>query len=119
MPFNEENQFLFTGKSQLELAVDFYVCARSDVFIPLITGTFYAAVAGERIKFGLTHMLEPAVKQSTTTPTGYDITLTPSQVATQGNHPVYTCFCKGGQGLEPDLQQLEQEASSEISTTGL
>lgn len=119
MPFNEENQFLFTGKSQLELAVDFYVCARSDVFIPLISWAFYAAVAGERIKFGLTHMLKPAVKQSDTTHTGFDITLTPSQVVNRGNHPDYSCFCKRAQGLEPGLQQSEEESSSEISITGL
>ncbi|KAH9329866.1 hypothetical protein KI387_001974, partial [Taxus chinensis] len=62
MPFNEERQILYTGKTQFEKALDFYICSESDIFIPSIPGMFYSIVAGERISLGKTQMFVPNLK---------------------------------------------------------
>lgn len=115
MPFNEENQFLYTGRTQFELAVDFYMCSHSNVFVPINSGTFYTAVAGERIRQGLTHMLVPSLQHSSESSVPV-LTLGASQVVAHKTHPAYSCFCEKGMNKRP-TRQLEKalEPSSETS----
>ncbi|KAG0621972.1 hypothetical protein M758_3G062900 [Ceratodon purpureus] len=115
MPFNEENQFLYTGKTQFELAVDFYVCSHSEVFVGINSDTFYVAVAGERIRQGLTHVLVPKLQHSKESSEPI-LTLGASQLVTHKTHPAYSCFCKKGMNKKP-TRELEKslEPSSETS----
>lgn len=115
MPFNEENQILYTGRTQFELAVDFYMCSHSEVFVAISSGTFFTAVAGERIRQGLTHMLVPSLQRSkeSTEPV---LNLGASQLVVHKTHPAYSCFCEKGMSQRP-ARQLEKalEPSSKTS----
>lgn len=93
MPFNEENQYLFSGKTQFEQAVDFYICSWSDVFVPTVPGVFYAHVSGERITEGLNHILVPALKNKPGS-TKLQVSGAISPYVEKKSHPVYTCYCE-------------------------
>eukprot|EP00249_Psilotum_nudum_P007657 c20723_g2_i1 orf=832-2181(+) len=92
MPFNEEKQIFYSGNTQFEKAIDFYICTHSDVFIPAISGMFYLSVAGERIATGKTQILVPTVKEDLS----YHVQLSDavSRYVTRKKHPVYSCFCQ-------------------------
>lgn len=111
MPFNEENQFLFSGKTQFELAVDFYVCSRSDVFIPVNPRAFFLAVSGERISSGLTHILVPTFKRQSSSSEPV-LTLGVSEIITRQEHPVFSCFCKGSRKANTRSKLLESSVAS-------
>jgi hypothetical protein len=115
MPFNEENQILYTGRTQFELAVDFYMCSHSEVFVAINSGTFFTAVAGERIRQGLTHMLVPSLQRSKESAEPV-LNLGASQLVAHKTHPAYSCFCEKGMSQRP-ARQLEKalEPSSKTS----
>ncbi|KAL9991989.1 putative O-fucosyltransferase, plant [Helianthus debilis subsp. tardiflorus] len=52
---------LGSDSSEYEKVIDFYVCSESDVFVPAISGLFYANVAGKRIGSGKTKIAVPDV----------------------------------------------------------
>ncbi|XP_057852344.1 protein MANNAN SYNTHESIS-RELATED 1 isoform X1 [Cryptomeria japonica] len=91
MPFNEERQILYTGKTQFEKALDFYICSQSDIFIPVIPGMFYSVVAGERIALGKTQILVPNLKHNSASKLKLADSL--SRYMTKKDHSVYSCFC--------------------------
>ncbi|KAL2643285.1 hypothetical protein R1flu_010872 [Riccia fluitans] len=93
MPFNEENQYLFSGKTQFEQAIDFYVCSRADVFVPTVPGVFYAHVSGVRISEGFDHILVPSIKRKSGS-TELQISGAVSPYVDKKTHPVYNCFCE-------------------------
>ncbi|KAL3696534.1 hypothetical protein R1sor_010610 [Riccia sorocarpa] len=93
MPFNEENQYLFSGKTQFERAIDFYVCSKADVFVPTVPGVFYAHVSGERISEGLDHIIVPSIKYKPGS-RGVQISGGISPYVGKKSHPVYSCFCE-------------------------
>ncbi|CAM6090364.1 unnamed protein product [Calypogeia fissa] len=112
MPFNEENQYLMSGKTQFEQAVDFYICSRSDVFVPTVPGLFYAHVAGQRISAGLNHIIVPTV-----------VTLLDSDkpqfmgaispYVEKRNHQAYRCYCEPSLSA-PINKSEEVEASTDL-----
>ncbi|KAF5206858.1 Choline monooxygenase protein [Thalictrum thalictroides] len=63
MPVDKKGKYLNSGSSELEKALDFSICSQSDVFVPAISGLFYANVVGKRIESGRTQILVPG-KQS-------------------------------------------------------
>eukprot|EP00249_Psilotum_nudum_P007656 c20723_g1_i1 orf=837-2180(+) len=91
MPFNEEQQMFYSGNTQFEKAIDFYICTHSDVFVPAISGMFYLNIAGERIATGMTQILVPAVEDS---PYNLQLSEAISRYVTKKDHPVYSCFCQ-------------------------
>lgn len=112
MPFNEENQYLLSGKTQFEQAVDFYICARSDVFVPTVPGVFYAHVAGQRISAGLNHIIVPTYS----TIPGSDESQfvgAGSPYVEKKNHNVYLCFC------EPALTSQDSKSEGAAVETNL
>jgi hypothetical protein len=106
MPFNEENQYLYSGDSQFEMAVDFYVCSHSDVFVSSAPGMFYTAVAAERIVAGHTQILAPTVKHRLSS-RDWVLSLGISPFVTRREHPVYSCFCEKGTDVKSLSQGLE------------
>lgn len=91
MPFNEERQILYSGKTQFEKALDFYICSQSDIFVPAIPGMFYSTVAGERIALGKTQILVPNIKHDSTS--NIRLVESLSRYVTKKDHPAYSCFC--------------------------
>ncbi|EPS57961.1 hypothetical protein M569_16856 [Genlisea aurea] len=76
---------------ELEKAIDMYICSESDVFVPAISGLFYANVAGKRIASGKTQILVPAVVDNDVpTPSARDFL---SHYVLEKNHLAYSCFC--------------------------
>ncbi|KAM0017191.1 putative GDP-fucose protein O-fucosyltransferase [Helianthus debilis subsp. tardiflorus] len=61
MPMDKTQKFLGSDSSEYEKVIDFYVCSESDVFVPAISGLFYANVAGKRIGSGKTKIAVPDV----------------------------------------------------------
>ncbi|KAJ6349754.1 hypothetical protein OIU78_006038 [Salix suchowensis] len=45
MPADKKAKFLKSEDSEFEKVIDFYICSQSDVFVPAISGLFYANVA--------------------------------------------------------------------------
>ncbi|TXG69542.1 hypothetical protein EZV62_004477 [Acer yangbiense] len=60
MPADKKAKFLESENSEFEKVIDFYLCSQSDVFVPAISGLFYANVAGKRIASGKNQILVPA-----------------------------------------------------------
>lgn len=89
MPIDKKAKFLDTENSELEKVIDLYMCSQSDVFVPAISGLFYANVAGKRIAAGKTQILVPAdISGSSASSTDYI-----SHYVTKKNHFAYSCFC--------------------------
>lgn len=89
MPMDKKDQFLNSEAPTLEEVIDFYICSESDVFVPAISGLFYANVAGKRIASGKTQILVPAnIPSSSASPDNYL-----SHYVTKQNHLAYSCFC--------------------------
>ncbi|GAA0155320.1 hypothetical protein LIER_13075 [Lithospermum erythrorhizon] len=89
MPADKKERFLNSQGSEYEKIIDFYVCSRSDAFVPAISGLFYANVVGRRIASGKTQILVPAnVPDSSASSSDFI-----SHYITQRNHLAYSCFC--------------------------
>ncbi|CAN4100026.1 unnamed protein product [Withania somnifera] len=90
MPIDKKAKFLDSESSELEKVMDFYICSESDVFVPAISGLFYANVAGKRIASGKTQILVPVdIPGSSAALTDYI-----SHYVSKKNHFAYSCFCK-------------------------
>ncbi|KAI3524181.1 hypothetical protein L1887_02833 [Cichorium endivia] len=75
--------------SQLEREIiDFHVCSVSDVFVPAISGLFYANVVGNRIATNSIEVFVPA--QITSTSAKNHV----SSYISKRTHPAYACFCQ-------------------------
>lgn len=89
MPIDKKAKFLDSESSEVEKVIDFYMCSESDVFVPAISGLFYANVAGKRIGSGKTQILVPAdIPGASATLTDYI-----SHYVSKKNHFAYSCFC--------------------------
>ncbi|OIT29640.1 PREDICTED: uncharacterized protein At1g04910-like [Nicotiana attenuata] len=89
MPIDKKAKFLDSESTELEKVIDFYMCSESDVFVPAISGLFYANVAGKRIASGKTQILVPAdIPGSSAALTDYI-----SHYVSKRNHFSYSCFC--------------------------
>ncbi|RWR91480.1 GDP-fucose protein O-fucosyltransferase [Cinnamomum micranthum f. kanehirae] len=89
LPFDKKDKFLDSGNSELEKTLDFYICSQSDVFVPAISGLFYANVAGKRIASGRNQILVPA-QISGPSASAPDFI---SHYVSKKNHLAYSCFC--------------------------
>ncbi|KAF2302927.1 hypothetical protein GH714_011129 [Hevea brasiliensis] len=89
MPEEKKTKFLQSEDSEFEKVIDFYICSQSDVFVPAISGLFYANVAGKRIASGKTQVLVPAdIPGSSSSVTNHF-----SPYISKKNHLAYSCFC--------------------------
>uniref|UniRef100_A0A5B7A8W2 O-fucosyltransferase family protein n=1 Tax=Davidia involucrata TaxID=16924 RepID=A0A5B7A8W2_DAVIN len=89
MAVEKKAKFLNSEASEFEKVIDFYICSQSDVFIPAISGLFYANVAGKRIASGKTQILVPAnIPGSSASAADF---LSP--YVSKKNHLAYSCFC--------------------------
>lgn len=89
MPMEMKEKFLGSDSSEYEKVIDFYVCAESDVFVPAISGLFYANVVGKRIGLGKTQVLVPDDSAPASASAGKYI----SRYISKKNHMAYSCFC--------------------------
>lgn len=89
MAEDKKAKFLDSEDSEFEKVIDFYICSRSDVFVPAISGLFYANVAGKRIASGNTQILVPANIPGTSA----SVTNHFSPYISKKNHMAYSCFC--------------------------
>lgn len=83
----EKQKFLFLSGMEREI-IDFHLCSVSDVFVPAVSGLFYANVVGNRIATSRTEVLVPAQIAST---------MARDHVSTyisRRAHPAYACFCQ-------------------------
>lgn len=90
MPMEKKQKFLGSDASEYEKVIDFYVCSESDVFVPAISGLFYANVAGKRIGLGKTRILVPEnIPSDASVSLGSYV----SNYVSKKNHMAYSCFC--------------------------
>ncbi|KAL2516138.1 O-fucosyltransferase family protein [Forsythia ovata] len=89
MPMDKKDKFLGSETSEFEKVIDFYISSESDVFVPAISGLFYANVAGKRIASGKTQILVPASIPGSSASSGDFI----SHYVSKKNHFAYSCFC--------------------------
>uniref|UniRef100_A0A2P2MNK4 O-fucosyltransferase family protein n=1 Tax=Rhizophora mucronata TaxID=61149 RepID=A0A2P2MNK4_RHIMU len=89
IPAEKKSKFLESEDSEFEKVIDFYICSQSDVFVPAISGLFYANVAGKRIASGKTQTLVPAEIAGSSAP----VTDYFSPYVSKKNHMAYSCFC--------------------------
>jgi len=89
MPVDKKEKFLNSEASEFEKVIDFYMCSQSDVFVPAISGLFYANVAGKRIASGRSQILVPAdISGSSASAADF---LSP--YVSKKNHLAFSCFC--------------------------
>ncbi|XP_074294747.1 protein MANNAN SYNTHESIS-RELATED 1-like [Silene latifolia] len=89
MPTDKKDKFLDVEAPTLEEVIDFHICSESDVFVPAISGLFYANVAGKRISTGKTQILVPTeISDLSATPDRFI-----SDYITKQTHLAYSCFC--------------------------
>lgn len=89
MAMEHKDKFLSSETSEFEKVIDYYICSESDVFVPAISGLFYANVAGKRIASGRTQIFVPeSIPRSTAPPEEFV-----SHYVTKKNHFAYSCFC--------------------------
>ncbi|KAJ8756293.1 hypothetical protein K2173_025105 [Erythroxylum novogranatense] len=86
---DKKSKFLESEDSEVEKVIDFNLCSQSDVFVPAISGLFYANVAGKRIASGKTQILVPAEIPGSSAP----VTDHFSPYILKQNHMAYSCFC--------------------------
>ncbi|CBI25299.3 hypothetical protein VitviT2T_014315 [Vitis vinifera] len=89
MPADKKPKFLDSETSEFMKVIDFYICSQSDVFVPAISGLFYANVAGKRIATGKNQILVPATISEATASASDFI----SSYISKKNHLAYSCFC--------------------------
>lgn len=87
MPMDKKSKFL---ESEYEKVIDFYICSQSDVFVPAISGLFYANVAGKRIATGKTQILVPATIPPASSASVANYV---SRYVSKKTHMAYSCFC--------------------------
>ncbi|XP_057472399.1 protein MANNAN SYNTHESIS-RELATED 1-like [Actinidia eriantha] len=88
MPVDKKGKYLNSESSEFEKVIDFYICSQSDVFVPAISGLFYANVAGKRIASGRTQILVPATVPGSASAADFS-----SHYVSKKNHLAYSCFC--------------------------
>ncbi|KAJ6983753.1 hypothetical protein NC653_026535 [Populus alba x Populus x berolinensis] len=88
LPADKKAKFLESEDSEFEKVIDFYMCSQSDVFVPAISGLFYANVAGKRIASGKTQILVPADIPGTSS----SVTNHFSPYISKKNHLAHSCF---------------------------
>ncbi|KAL6996134.1 arginine--tRNA ligase msr1 [Sarracenia purpurea var. burkii] len=88
MPVDKKEKYLNSETSEYEKVIDFYICSQSDVFVPAISGLFYANVAGKRIASGRTQILVPANVPGSASAVDFI-----SPYVSKKNHLAYSCFC--------------------------
>ncbi|KAF3430972.1 hypothetical protein FNV43_RR25702 [Rhamnella rubrinervis] len=87
LPADKKAKFLNSESSELQKVIDFYVSSQSDVFVPAISGLFYANVAGKRIVSGKTQILVPAdISDSSASATDFI-----THYVSKKNHLAYSC----------------------------
>ena len=89
MPASKRSKYLESESSEYENVIDFYISSRSDVFVPAISGLFYANIVGKRIALGKPQVLVPA-EISETSGLATDFI---SPYISKKNHLAYSCFC--------------------------
>ncbi|KAK4479220.1 hypothetical protein RD792_014731 [Penstemon davidsonii] len=89
MPMDKKDKFLNSDTSEFEKVIDFYISSKSDVFVPAISGLFYANVAGRRIASGKTQILVPATIPGSSAASEEFV----SHYVSKKNHFAYSCFC--------------------------
>lgn len=89
MSSDEKEQFFRSGNTEFERALDLYICSHSDVFVPAISGMFYANVVGQRIAAGRTQILVPTTKQNSVAMLSDSV----SRYIIDKNHLAYSCLC--------------------------
>lgn len=89
MPADKKTRFLDSEGSVFENVIDFYISTQSDVFVPAISGLFYANVAGKRIGSGKTQIFVPA-EISYSSASASDFL---SLYVAKKNHFAYSCYC--------------------------
>lgn len=90
MPADKKAKFLDSDASEFEKVIDFYISSQSDVFVPAISGLFYANVAGKRIASGKIQILVPANIPTSSSTSVADFV---SHYVSKKNHLAYSCFC--------------------------
>ncbi|XP_051117010.1 protein MANNAN SYNTHESIS-RELATED 1 [Andrographis paniculata] len=91
MPMEKKDKFLGADSWEYEEVIDFYISSESDVFVPAISGLFYANVAGKRIGSGRTQILVPTnIPDSSTSHSSEEFI---SHYVSKKNHFAYSCFC--------------------------
>lgn len=85
---DKKGKFLDPTSTDFEKLLDFYICSQSDVFVPAISGVFYANVAGKRIASGRTQILVPGKVTSSSSIEDFV-----SPYVSKKNHLAYSCFC--------------------------
>lgn len=89
MPMDKKDEFLNSETSEFEKVIDFYISSESDVFVPAISGLFYANVAGRRIASGRNQILVPTdIPDSSASSEDFI-----SHYVSKKNHFAYSCFC--------------------------
>ncbi|XP_014489882.1 uncharacterized protein LOC106752664 [Vigna radiata var. radiata] len=89
IPADKKKKFLESEDSELEKVIDFYISAESNVFVPAISGLFYANVAGKRIGSGKSQILVPAnIPDSSASASSFL-----SHYVSKKNHFAYSCYC--------------------------
>lgn len=89
MPADKKTKFLDTEGSEFEKVIDFYISSESNVFVPAISGLFYANVAGKRIGSGKTQIFVPADNIDSSASASNFI----SPYVSKKNHFAYSCYC--------------------------
>ncbi|EYU21223.1 hypothetical protein ABFS83_09G126300 [Erythranthe nasuta] len=89
MPMEKKDKFLDSESSEFQKVIDYYICSESDVFVPAISGLFYANVAGRRIASGQTQILVPANIPTSSAASEEFL----SHYVSKKNHFAYSCFC--------------------------
>lgn len=87
MPEHKVAKLTTWESSELSEIVDFYICSRSDVFVPAYSSLFYESVVGERISAGKTQVLVPTETSSAAATDHL------SPYISQKTHAAYSCFC--------------------------
>ncbi|KAG5008584.1 hypothetical protein AAZX31_07G003700 [Glycine max] len=89
IPADKKKRYLDSEDSELEKVIDFYISSESDVFVPAISGLFYANVAGKRIGSGKSQILVPAnIPDSSASASSFL-----SHYVSKKNHFAYSCYC--------------------------
>ena len=89
MPADKKTKFLDSQDSEVEKVIDFYISSQSDVFVPAISGLFYANVVGKRIGYGKTQILVPTDTSGSSASASNFL----SPYVSKKNHFAYSCYC--------------------------
>ncbi|KAJ1428437.1 putative O-fucosyltransferase, plant [Sesbania bispinosa] len=89
IPADKKTKYLDSKDSEFEKVIDFYISSQSDVFVPAISGLFYANVVGKRIGSGRTQILVPADTSGSSASASNFL----SSYVSKKNHFAYSCYC--------------------------